>query len=62
VGRRGYPLEIRRRALDQVAAGRSVYQVSVDLGVSVQAIYAWRTQAAIAEQSADSPPERRVSP
>jgi transposase-like protein len=59
VGRRGYPLEVRRRALEQVAAGRSVYQVSVDLGVSVQVIYAWRTQAAnsAAKQSDDASPQ-----
>ena len=57
MGRRGYPLEIRRQALEQVAAGRNVYKVAVDLGVSVQAIYAWRTQAANSERSGDAPPQ-----
>jgi transposase-like protein len=50
VARRGYPAELRRRALDEVAAGRSVYQVSITLGVSVQAIYSWRKQAAASDE------------
>lgn len=44
MGRRGYPLEFRRKVLDVVAAGRSVAEVARDLGISAQSIYAWRRE------------------
>jgi len=47
MARRGYPAEFRRRALDLVAAGRKVRDVSRDLGISEQTIYTWRRQARI---------------
>ena len=46
-GRRGYPAEFRRRAVDLLAAGRTVADVARDLGVSEQAIYGWRRQEKI---------------
>ena len=46
-GRRGYPAEFRRRAVDLLAAGRKVADVARDLGVSEQAIYGWRRQEQI---------------
>ena len=46
-GRRGYPAECRRRALDLLAAGRKVADLARDLGVSEQAIYGWRRQERI---------------
>jgi transposase len=47
MGRRGYPPEFRRRALDLLAAGRKVVDLARDLGVSGQTIYTWRRQDAI---------------
>jgi putative transposase len=44
MGRRGYPLEFRRRALDLIEAGRKVVDVARDLEVSEQTLYAWRRQ------------------
>jgi transposase len=44
MGRRGYPLEFRRRVLDLVEAGRPVVEVARDLGISAQSIYMWRRQ------------------
>jgi hypothetical protein len=35
VGRRGYPPEFRRKALDLVASGRKVYEVAVDLSIAL---------------------------
>ena len=46
-GRRGYPAEFRRRAVDLLAAGRKVADLARDLGVSEQAIYGWRRQEQI---------------
>jgi transposase len=46
-GRRGYPAEFRRRALDLLAASRKVADLAQDLGVSEQAIYGWRRQERI---------------
>ncbi len=47
MGRRGYPPEFRRRALDLLAAGRKVADLARDLGISDQTIYTWRGQDAI---------------
>ena len=46
-GRRGYPVEFRRRAVDLLAAGRKVVDLARDLGISEQAIYGWRRQERI---------------
>ena len=42
MGRKGYPAEFRRRALDLVAAGKPVREVARLLDVSDQSIYSWR--------------------
>ena len=42
MGRRGYPPEFRRRAVDLVESGRKVADVVRDLGVTEQSIYTWR--------------------
>jgi transposase len=47
MGRKGYPAEFRRRALDLVAAGRTVGEVARLLEVSDQSIYTWRRQELI---------------
>lgn len=47
MGRKGYPTEFRRRALDLVSAGRKVVDLVRDLGVSEQTIYTWRRQERI---------------
>lgn len=44
MGRRGYPLEFRRKVLDLIEAGRKVADVAHDLGISDQTIYTWRRQ------------------
>jgi transposase len=43
----GYPAEFRRRALDLVAAGKTVAEVARLLEVSDQSIYTWRRQELI---------------
>src|SRR2546429_1064487 len=47
MGRKGYPAEFRRRALDLVAAGKTVAEVARLLEVSDQSIYSWRRQELI---------------
>jgi transposase-like protein len=47
MGRQGYPAEFRRRALDLVAAGKSVAEGARLLEVSDQSIYSWRRQERI---------------
>jgi transposase len=47
MGRKGYPAEFRRRALDLVAAGKTVAEVARLLEVSDQSIYSWRQQEQI---------------
>jgi transposase len=47
MGRKGYPAEFRRRALDLVAAGKTVREVARLLEVSDQSIYSWRRQEQI---------------
>ena len=47
MGRKGYPAEFRRRALDLVAAGKKVGEVARLLEVSEQSIYSWRRQEQI---------------
>jgi transposase-like protein len=47
MARQGYPLEFRRRALDLVAAGKTVAEVARLLEVSDQSIYTWRRQELI---------------
>ncbi|ADP84443.1 IS3 family transposase [Pseudofrankia inefficax] len=42
-----YPPEVRRRALDLVASGRSVAQVAASLGMSESCLHGWRTQQLI---------------
>jgi transposase len=44
MGRRGYPLEFRRKVLDLAEAGRPIAQVAKALGISAQWIYTWRRQ------------------
>jgi transposase len=44
MGRRGYPAEFRRRALDLVAAGKPVREVARLLEVSDQSVYGLRRQ------------------
>ena len=44
MGRKGYPIEFRRRALDLVAAGRPITDVARDLDISSQSIYRWQRQ------------------
>ena len=44
MGRRGYPAEFRRRALDLIAAGRRAGDVARDPGISDQTLYDWRRQ------------------
>jgi len=46
-GRRGYPAEFGRRALDLLAAGKKVGDLARALEVSEQAIYGWRRQERI---------------
>jgi len=47
MARKGYPAEFRRRALDLVAAGKTVAEVARLLEVSDQSIYSWRRQEQI---------------
>jgi len=47
MGRQGYPAEFRRRALDLVAAGKTVAEVARMLEVSDPSIYSWRRQEQI---------------
>ena len=47
MARNGYPEEFRRRALDLVAAGKTVAEVARLLEVSDQSIYTWRRQEQI---------------
>ena len=47
MARKGYPAEFRRRALDLVAAGKTVTEVARLLEVSSQSIYTWRRQELI---------------
>ena len=49
MGRKGYPVEFRRRALDLVAAGRPITDVARDLDISSQSIYRWQWQDRIDE-------------
>ena len=44
MGRKGYPVEFRRRVLDLIEAGRPVTEIAQDLGISDQTIYNWRRQ------------------
>ncbi len=44
MGRKGYSAEFRRRALDLVAAGKTVTEVARLLEVSDQSLYTWRQE------------------
>lgn len=44
MGRCGYPVEFRRRALDLIQAGRKVVDVGRDRGVSEQTLHTRRSQ------------------
>ena len=44
MGRRGYPLEFRRKVLDLVEAGRPIAEVAKAVGISAQSISTWRRQ------------------
>jgi transposase-like protein len=46
--RKGYPAGFRRRALDLVAAGKTVAEVARLLEVGDQSIYTWRRQERLA--------------
>ena len=48
-GRKGFPVEFRRRVLDLVAAGRPITDVARDLDISSQSIYRWQRQGRIDE-------------
>ena len=50
MARKGYPAEFRRRALDLVAAGKTVAEVARLLEVSDQSIYSWRQGLSSAER------------
>jgi predicted transcriptional regulator len=41
---RRYPVEFRRKVLDLIKAGRPVFEIAAQLGVSDQTIYNWRKQ------------------
>ena len=47
MGRKGYPAEFRRRALDLVAAGKKAGEVARPLEMSEQSIYTWQRQEEI---------------
>ncbi len=47
MARKGYPAEFRRRALDLVAAGKTVAEAARLLEISDQSIYSWRRQEQI---------------
>jgi len=47
MARRGYPAEFRKRVLELVEGGRRIAEVSAELEISQQTIYAWRRQARI---------------
>ncbi len=47
MARTGYPPEFRRRVIDLVEGGRKVAKVAIELEVSEQTIYTWRSQARI---------------
>src|SRR2546421_6112646 len=47
MARKGYPAEFRRRALDLVAAGKTVAEGARLLEISDQSIYSWRRQELI---------------
>ena len=49
MGRKGYPVEFRRRALDFVAAGRPISDVARDLDICSQSSYPWERQDRIDE-------------
>ena len=62
-----YPAEFRRRALDLIAAGRSIAQVALDLQLSQSVLYSWRRQELVdaglvpglsSEQAVELVPER----
>jgi transposase-like protein len=57
MGRRGYPLEFRRKVLDLVEAGRPIAEVAKALGISAESIYTWRRQDRI-DKGADPRPEQ----
>jgi transposase-like protein len=44
MGKKGYPPEFRKRALDLIKAGRKACDVARDLGISDQTVYNWRRQ------------------
>jgi len=44
MGRRGHDPMLRRRAIDLLESGKSVKEVTEELGVSDQSIYTWRRQ------------------
>lgn len=59
--------EFRRRALDLIAAGRSIAQVALDLQLSQSVLYSWRRQELVdaglvpgqsSEQAVELVPER----
>jgi len=47
MGRRGHDPVLRRRAIDLLESGKSVKEVTEELGVSDQSIYTWSEDAAI---------------
>lgn len=47
MARKGYPSEFRRRALDLIAAGKTVAEVARLFEVNDQSIYTWRRQELI---------------
>ncbi len=49
MGRKGYSVEFRRRALELVAAGRPIIDVVRDLVISSQSMYRWQRHDRIDE-------------
>jgi len=49
MGRKGYAVEFRRRALELVAAGGPIIDVARDVGISSQSMYRWQRQDRIDE-------------
>ncbi|GAA3739159.1 transposase-like protein [Spinactinospora alkalitolerans] len=64
MGRRGYPPEFRRKAVDLVESGRSVADVARDPDISTETVYTWRRQDRIGRgeethrQTGRAPPGR----
>ena len=52
-GRKGFAPEFRRRALELLDAGKTVWEVAEQLGISDQSLYTWRLQRLVDEGAKD---------